>query len=104
MFISAILWYPQRPVTNRRTGSGREQGTVLHGDVGAVLSGRDMYLRTEARGLGQAPLAARCPVTVVDQTGVDGLAHDRLQFVAGLERLVAGKVNGHRKVHQGHAA
>jgi len=60
-------------------------GAILKDHISAVTSDSRVYLRAEAAGFRQAPFAAARPAAVVHRRGVDGLAHDRFRFDAGVE-------------------
>lgn len=60
-------------------------GAIVQLYIRSIASHYRVYLWTETAGTCQAPLATRCPGTVVGHLTVHGLAHDRIQFEARLE-------------------
>ena len=61
--------------THHRAGNSGSSRAVLEYEVRAVAPHGRVDLGTEARRLGQAPLAAARPAAVVDEGRVDRLAH-----------------------------
>lgn len=82
---TAAKWSATSRYTHLWARDRVELGAILESHVGAVASDGCVNLVAHAAGLAQAPLAAARPPAIVHHRGVNGLAHHRFRFDAGVE-------------------
>lgn len=83
-----------------RTVRYNGSGTILKEDICSVSPHCCVYLWTKPARLGQTPLTARSPSTIIRHRGVDRLAHDGLCLESRLKS--SGKVTDRYKYSLNH--